>query len=365
VAVAAFGERDSPELVVLVALFTGELGMFSAQRIARRLVVEMSLLPAALRMALGTVLLELTLVRVVSIARVTVSALPERDSAELLIDVAPGTDNVGVLSEKRKARLLVIELERRPGRFGVASPAVVPEARPVRVLVTIGALSEGEAPPLLIRVALLALHLLVGSREPEAGAAVFEGRLVESDVHRMALGAIVAQLPTMDVFVAGGAASVVEEERRRVGSRGRVRRSMTGVAARDAAVKAGQGITGLGVIEAPAVPAYECNVEPLMVVMTSGALELGTMVSAILLDADPEVLVAREAFVGTDAFSRRMTGRAIVESGDVRVRAGEWTGRDQRVQLPRRARRRRSDSGEAETNHERPPFLPTHHHRSP
>jgi hypothetical protein len=268
VAIGAFRVGDSPVSFPLVAPGAGDRFVFSEQSKPGCPMIEFRPSPGGLGVASLAVVSETRPMRIV---RVAVGALSVGDSPKHVRRVAPGTGDFLMFSEERKPGGAMVELGLLPRGLGMASLAAVSEAGPMGILVAFGAARESEPIPLLIDMALLALHATMGTREAEAGTVMVEADVPKGSVDGVTFFAARSEAPAMHVLVAAGAARVVQEEGGGVDADRGVRRTVAFLTLRDPAVKAFEGIARLAVIEGFAIQAHHREVLSLMVRVARGA----------------------------------------------------------------------------------------------
>ena len=152
-----------------VTFFTGKGRMFPRQRIAALIVVECGPLKALDVVTATAILLELTHMRVLTVAVVT---LLEGESPEVplralgageVLPVALVALDIDVLTLEREPRLAVIESGALPRSFIMATAAIGPERGLVRVAVAVGAARVAKARPFAVAMAPITVDLSMGA----------------------------------------------------------------------------------------------------------------------------------------------------------------------------------------------------------
>jgi hypothetical protein len=225
-----FPAREQGILLRAVAFGADDGLVTTGQRVSALCVVEANAVETLHLVAARAVLFELPDVRVLAVA---VGAFAKGDPAKALSGVTLGAGEPDMLAQQRETGSLVVELRFLPGRLRVARLAIGPEARPMRVLMAVGAAGESKPFPLLVRMALLALDLPMGAHETETRAIVIETAFAERQIDGVAVGAARSEPSPMHVFVAGDAAVVVQQKRFGLRTHRSVRGPVTGVAAPD------------------------------------------------------------------------------------------------------------------------------------
>jgi hypothetical protein len=337
--------------------------VLASQRISRLLVKfdgEDRRLKLFFRMTgLAILSLELTSVR---IGRMAICAVRKSDlPLEIIVFVAFLAGTFDVRAMQRKFGLRMIEARRQlgnmsPPRSRMAVLAWRRESAPVRIFVAVRAGAEWEifvnhhgfrrVTDLARAMALFTSHLFVQSGQQISRALMIEAGGLLPALHGVAVSAVGAQLPAMDVGVAGGAL-LRESEIRAIqvlhpnagmiepGNDMRVVASVAG----KTCMLSNQRITGLPMIEFRGrrfplddveVNAVVLGVAPRTVFNGSGTFDHRRVIPVSRREALPDLLVAAQTLQAGRSGTENMARAAVGRPAQVIVRLRERTWRDLR-----------------------------------
>ncbi|MEE8162348.1 MAG: hypothetical protein V3T61_11995 [Acidobacteriota bacterium] len=200
----------------------------------------------------------------------------------------------------------------------------------MRVAVAIGTRGKGETFKDLLLMTGLAFHLLMGTSKWKSSFGMIELNLLERDLPIMTVLAIGTQLTSMNVFMAGYAAIIVEEICGGFLSGRSIRCAVTFSAFADVFVQAFQRIAGLTVFESLDVPTDHPKGFTLVLGMTGGTiLRFETVKARLFLDPFLQILMACQASLGHNPFFRAVTKGAVAQSFVILVSRAQGTRREQ------------------------------------
>jgi hypothetical protein len=190
----------------------------------------------------------------------------------------------------------------------------------MRIGVTIAAAGKSGYIPLPVRVASLAGQVFVGSIEGKPGFAMVECNLFKGDLRGMATGALFPQLTAMGIRMTGCAARILEQIASSFFPRQRIGRTMAGRAIDHFFMQTGQRKSGLVMGELFRIPIDQIKIFAQMLRMASdAAFGLVPMPATSSLDSFGQVAMTGQAFQRVGLFFQRMTLRAVVHAGQVRM----------------------------------------------